>query len=137
MAFACMFTSVKYCDGYTIVSFSGVIPLSALGLSILILGECVHLHAFIVAAILVINRRPAASALTDGVHPRPSGLGRFTRARFPAFIKKGLHPGSQWEDERPDFFFCKFEIFWLFLLLSDKSLVYITEKPTKKLHAPR
>lgn len=62
VAFACMFAGAKRCDGYTIAAISGVIPLSSLALSILVLGEPVKLHqwlgcAFIIAAILVINRR--------------------------------------------------------------------------------
>jgi len=62
VAFACMFAGAKRCDGYTIAAFTGLIPLSALVLAVLILGETVHMHqltgcTFIVSAILLISRK--------------------------------------------------------------------------------
>ena len=62
VAFACMFAGAKRCDGYTIAAFTGLIPLSALVLAVLILGETVHVHqltgcTFIVSAILLISRK--------------------------------------------------------------------------------
>lgn len=62
VAFACMFKGARTCDGYTLAAFSGLIPASALLLSILVLGEAVALRhivgcACIVLAILLMNRR--------------------------------------------------------------------------------
>lgn len=39
VAFTCMFAGAKLCDGYTISAFTGIIPLSSLVLSILLLGN--------------------------------------------------------------------------------------------------
>ena len=62
VAFACMFAGAKRCDGYTIAAFTGLIPLSALVLAVLILGETVQMHqlagcAFIISAILLMSRK--------------------------------------------------------------------------------
>ena len=59
-AFAFMFAGAKRCDGYTIAAFTGLIPLSALVLAVLILGETVQIHqltgcAFIIGAILLLS----------------------------------------------------------------------------------
>lgn len=66
LAFACMFFGVKRCDGYTISAFTGLMPLSALILSILFLGEAVSWHhalgcGCILLSIWIIGaRRPEA-----------------------------------------------------------------------------
>lgn len=39
VAFTCMFSGAKLCDGYTISAFTGIIPLSSLVLSIVLLGN--------------------------------------------------------------------------------------------------
>lgn len=62
VAFMLMFTGTKYVDGYTIAAFSGVIPVSALALSILILHDKIQLYhgigcALIVGSILIMNYR--------------------------------------------------------------------------------
>lgn len=44
LAFTCMFTGARSCDGYTISALTGVIPLSSLLLSIVILGDSVSPH---------------------------------------------------------------------------------------------
>lgn len=66
-AFAFMFIGARSCDGYTIAAFSGLMPLSSLLLSIVFLRESVELHqwlgcACIIAAILIMARRPAKAA---------------------------------------------------------------------------
>lgn len=65
-AFVLMFSGTKYCDGYTIAALSGVIPVSSLLLSIIILHNKVYTYqmlgcALIVGAILVMNYRPRHS----------------------------------------------------------------------------
>ncbi len=62
VAFACMIYGARSCDGYTLAAFSGLIPVSALLLSILVLGESVAARhivgcACIVVSILLMNRR--------------------------------------------------------------------------------
>jgi len=62
IAFACMFTGAKYCDGYTIAAFSGLIPISSLVLSITVLKEAVSLNqvigcGLIVASIMIMSRK--------------------------------------------------------------------------------
>lgn len=61
-AFILMFTGTKYVDGYTIAAYSGIIPVSALILSILVLHDTVYVYhglgcVLIVGSILVMNRR--------------------------------------------------------------------------------
>lgn len=46
-AFSFMFIGAKYCDGYTIAAFSGVIPITSLILSILLLKESIHIYQWI------------------------------------------------------------------------------------------
>lgn len=55
IAFACMFTGAKYCDGYTIAAFTGLIPISALVLSLLILKESVNANQLIGCGFIVIS----------------------------------------------------------------------------------
>lgn len=62
VAFMLMFTGTKYVDGYTIAAFSGVIPVSALILSIVILHDKIQLYhgigcILIVGSILIMNYR--------------------------------------------------------------------------------
>jgi drug/metabolite transporter (DMT)-like permease len=62
VAFACMFTGAKNCDGYTIAAFSGLIPMSALILSIIILKETVTVNkiigcCLIIFAIIIMSRK--------------------------------------------------------------------------------
>ena len=62
VAFACMFYGARSCDGYTLAAFSGLIPVSALLLSIVVLGESVAARhivgcACIVLSILLMNRQ--------------------------------------------------------------------------------
>jgi drug/metabolite transporter (DMT)-like permease len=60
IAFACMFAGAKYCDGYTIAAFTGLIPISSLILSWVILREAVIVNhiigcGFIVIAIIIMS----------------------------------------------------------------------------------
>lgn len=62
VAFACMFYGARTCDGYTLAAFSGLIPVSALLLSVAVLEESIaprHMIgcACIVLSILLMNRR--------------------------------------------------------------------------------
>lgn len=62
LAFTFMFAGAKLCDGYTISAFTGVIPLSSLVLSIVLLGDGVSPRQWagcglIGAALWVISRR--------------------------------------------------------------------------------
>jgi drug/metabolite transporter (DMT)-like permease len=65
IAFACMFTGAKYCDGYTIAAFTGLMPISALILSLIILKETVDQNqvigcGFIVISIIIMSRKYSA-----------------------------------------------------------------------------
>jgi drug/metabolite transporter (DMT)-like permease len=55
IAFACMFTGAKHCDGYTIAAFTGLIPMSALILSIVILKEVVTINKIIGCCLIIIS----------------------------------------------------------------------------------
>jgi len=62
IAFACMFTGAQHCDGYTIAAFTGLIPMSSLILSIIILKETVIINqiigcCLIVASIIIMSRK--------------------------------------------------------------------------------
>lgn len=62
IAFAFMFTGAKYCDGYTIAAFTGLIPISSLILSMMMLKEVVTLSqifgcGLIVTAIIIMSRK--------------------------------------------------------------------------------
>lgn len=64
-AFAFMFKGAEFCDGYTIAALTGLIPLSALILAIVLLGD--HLALFqlaggllVISSIWVMSRRPKA-----------------------------------------------------------------------------
>jgi drug/metabolite transporter (DMT)-like permease len=62
IAFACMFAGAKYCDGYTIAAFTGLIPISSLILSYLVLKELIVFnHIFgcglIVISIIIMSRK--------------------------------------------------------------------------------
>jgi len=71
IAFACMFTGAKYCNGYIIAAFNGLIPISSLVLSIIVLNETLKFNQvigcfFILASIISISRptgKPAALGL--------------------------------------------------------------------------
>lgn len=58
-----MFKGAEFCDGYTIAALTGLIPLSALVLAIVLLGD--HLALFqmaggflVISSIWVMSRRP-------------------------------------------------------------------------------
>jgi len=55
LAFACMFTGAKHCDGYTIAAFTGLIPMSSLVLSIIILKEIVTINKIIGCCLIIIS----------------------------------------------------------------------------------
>jgi len=55
MGFACMFKGAKHCDGYTIAAFSGLIPMSTLILSIIVLREVVTVNKLIGCALILIS----------------------------------------------------------------------------------
>jgi len=55
IAFACMFKGAKYCDGYTIAAFTGLIPMSALFLSIIILKEIITVNKIIGCSLIIIS----------------------------------------------------------------------------------
>jgi drug/metabolite transporter (DMT)-like permease len=62
IAFACMFTGAKHCDGYTIAAFTGLIPMSSLVLSIIILKEIIIINQIIgcclvVGSIMIMSRK--------------------------------------------------------------------------------
>ena len=62
MAFAFMFSGAKHCDGYTIAAFAGLIPMSALILSVIILKEIVTVNkiigcCFILFSIFIMSRK--------------------------------------------------------------------------------
>ena len=62
IAFACMFTGAKHCDGYTIAAFTGLIPMSSLVLSIIILKETIIINQIIgcclvVSSIIIMSRK--------------------------------------------------------------------------------
>jgi drug/metabolite transporter (DMT)-like permease len=62
IAFACMFAGAKHCDGYTIAAFTGLIPMSALILSVIVLKEIVTANkivgcCLIIFAIIMMSRR--------------------------------------------------------------------------------
>jgi drug/metabolite transporter (DMT)-like permease len=70
VAFACMFTGAKYCDGYTIASFTGLIPISSLILSWLILKEKIVINhiigcLFIVIAIIIMSLKINENGIRD------------------------------------------------------------------------
>jgi drug/metabolite transporter (DMT)-like permease len=50
-----MFTGAKYCSGYTIAAFTGLIPISALILSLIILKETVGFHQIIGCVLIAIS----------------------------------------------------------------------------------
>ena len=55
IAFACMFTGAKYCDGYTIAAFTGLIPISSLILSLIVLKETVNFNQIIGCGLIVVS----------------------------------------------------------------------------------
>ena len=62
IAYACMFAGAKYCDGYTIAAFAGLIPISAYILSLTLLGESATYNhvigcGFIVISIYILSRK--------------------------------------------------------------------------------
>ncbi len=64
-AFTCFFAGAKRCDGYTISTFTGFMPLSSLILSVGLLHEKIAFHqwigsAFILLSILIMSRREPA-----------------------------------------------------------------------------
>ncbi len=73
IAFACMFTGAKYCDGYTIAAFTGLIPISALILSLIVLKETVAFYqmigcVFIVTSITIMSRKGHSQNLKTQRH---------------------------------------------------------------------
>ena len=55
IAFACMFKGAKHCDGYTIATFTGLIPMSALILSIFVLKEIITVNKIIGCGLIIIS----------------------------------------------------------------------------------
>ncbi len=53
VAFACMFAGAKRCDGYTIAAYAGIIPVSAAGLSVIVLKETMNFYQIIGCALVV------------------------------------------------------------------------------------
>jgi drug/metabolite transporter (DMT)-like permease len=75
-AFACMFAGAKRCDGYTIAAFTGVIPVSALALSLAVLKETAALHqiigcGLIVMSIVILSGRPRRGRIHSLVTKTP------------------------------------------------------------------
>ncbi len=71
LAMTLIFKGAETCDGYAIAAFTGVIPVSALILSIIILNEPVSLHHWlgcvcIIAAILLMSQRPKSGQPQTG-----------------------------------------------------------------------
>lgn len=67
LAFVCMFAGARHCDGYVISALIGVMPLSSLVLSILLLGESVSAWqtmgcGCILFSIAILNRRARRGA---------------------------------------------------------------------------
>jgi drug/metabolite transporter (DMT)-like permease len=55
VAYACMFAGAKYCDGYTIAAFTGLIPISAFILSLIVLKETAVYYHVIGCGLIVIS----------------------------------------------------------------------------------
>lgn len=73
-AFACMFAGARHCDGRTISAFTGLIPLSALALSAILLGERITPPQaagclLVIASIGIVSRGASAAADPARAHP--------------------------------------------------------------------
>lgn len=55
VAFACMFTGAKYCDGYTIAAFTGLLPISSFVLSLIVLGETTNANQIVGCGLIVMS----------------------------------------------------------------------------------
>lgn len=55
VAFACMFTGAKYCDGYTIAAFTGLLPISSFVFSLIVLRETTNANQVIGCGLVVMS----------------------------------------------------------------------------------